>query len=835
MTASEEYYRIEAIKFMLSKGYPKENFYIESVLKRFGRDNRNSFRCDFVILDTRLDSLESHDIDTILQHTIVLAEIKRDNAKEDYVKNTQVKPMLDFSKNLDSVAVYWDNLNQRVFWQVMVGNKKEEKEGPLSFFPSYGNRIKIKPITYKDLHITDNLSEIFNKIENVLHQASFTPQKRYEIILQLLLAKIFDEHEFETRKNLPLHTQDFLALGTTPQNAKHEFDNLVRRAVEYYQQHLPNPVPETMDIRPDTLCEILKILAPILITHSNRDVMQTFYMKFAKDMYKWDLAQYFTPTPATDFIVRLINPQFGEHIADPACGSADFLVAAFRIGREYNPGFADCIWGVDNSDNAVQIAVLNMVLNGDGKSNIKKLDSLEHVNDFSERYNIILCDPPFGSKIIEKRKDVLAKFDLGHDPFTFANMEDNSHPILDSQETGILFAEVCVKECKKGGRIAIILPNGYLGNISSKFTYLREWLLKNTKICAIVGLPRFTFKSSGADVSASIIYLEKREYPLKDIKEVEPYPIAVEMVEKVGWEAGNKKATPVYIRNPSNGHIVTDEFGVPVLDCDFDSIIDRIRNSRAAEYFPWLVEGKAIDEGTPVGWTIQSTEVINDDYFTLDPKRYCKKVMVYRDYLKSRNAVSLGEIVEFIPEKTSSNGTSIKKKIDKEYHYIELQNIGFGDYSTVDMLGWELPGRAKHFAEPDDIYFGSIWGSAIKWCYIPQNEKNIVVTNGCFRCRIKEGKEEYLPDLLAYMNTEGWGVQMRSFARGSDGLATISELDASKVLIPILNKEDREKVNVIVNNLKEGHMTLKTLVQSLIKESDDYVDLPKRPSHIVLV
>ena len=50
------------------------------------------------------------------------------------------------------------------------------------------------------------------------------------------------------------------------------------------------------------------------------------------------------------------------------------------------------------------------------------------------------------------------------------------------------------------------------------------------------------------------------------------------------------------------------------------------------------------------------------------------------------------------------------------------------------------------------------------------------------------------------MNTEGWGVQMRSFARGSDGLATISELDASKVLIPILNKEDREKVNVIVNN-----------------------------------
>lgn len=48
-------------------------------------------------------------------------------------------------------------------------------------------------------------------------------------------------------------------------------------------------------------------------------------------------------------------------------------MAAFRIGRKYNPGFADCIWGVDNSTNAVQVAVLNMVLNGDGKTNIKRM------------------------------------------------------------------------------------------------------------------------------------------------------------------------------------------------------------------------------------------------------------------------------------------------------------------------------------------------------------------------------------------------------------------------------------------------------------------------------
>lgn len=71
------------------------------------------------------------------------------------------------------------------------------------------------------------------------------------------------------------------------------------------------------------------------------------------------------------------------------------------------------------------------------------------------------------------------------------------------------------------------------------------------------------------------------------------------------------------------------------------------------------------------------------------------------------------------------------------YQYVEIQDIGFGDYYSKELRGWELPSRAKHFSEADDIYIGAIWGSSIKWCYIPSGVKNVVVTNGCFRCRIK--------------------------------------------------------------------------------------------------
>lgn len=158
--------------------------------------------------------------------------------------------------------------------------------------------------------------DTFERIEDTLHQASFSPEKRYEIILQLLLAKIFDEHAYEVRGDDPLEIQDYRSLGTNAETTKKKISDVVKRAVAYYGKHLPNTLSSTLPLSGDTLFEVLQILAPIKIIHSKRDVVQTFYMKFAKDLYKWDMAQYFTPTTVTDFLVDIVNPQFGEHIAE---------------------------------------------------------------------------------------------------------------------------------------------------------------------------------------------------------------------------------------------------------------------------------------------------------------------------------------------------------------------------------------------------------------------------------------------------------------------------------------------------------------------------------------
>ncbi|WP_426876474.1 N-6 DNA methylase [Glaesserella parasuis] len=846
LTYTEEYYRIQAIHYLLSQGYPKQNIIIEQIVKKFGNNGRNNFRCDLAVLDVDKVTI-TNDVDSILEHAIILCEVKKDNSKSDYVKETQVKPLLDFAKLQKCLGLYWDNLEQRVFWQDFSNDKREIREGLINLLPEFGASINIKPISFNETKPNNNLIEIFDYIENTLHQQGFDISARYELILKILLVKIFDEHSKEGQPHEAMEIQDFRSLGIPDNISIPRFKNLLARAIDFYGSHLPKPLTPDFKIKNDALLDILKVLSPIRITYSKRDIIQSFYMKFAKSLYKWDLAQFFTPTPITDFIVDVMNLKFGEHVFDPACGSADFLVAAFQTARKFNHGHADYIWGNDNSDNAVQVAILNMVLNGDGKTNIKKIDSLETINDDYKQYNLILCNPPFGSKILERRTAVLRNFDLGFQWILEKNtfiLDKNS--LLSQQESGLLFVELCVRKAKKEGRIAIILPNGYLGNRSEKFLIFREWLLRHVKIAGICALPRFSFKSSGADVSASILFLEKRREPLKSSLNSEDYSFFIESIENLGWEAGNKIAKPVYKRNPIDGSFISDKNGELVLNTDFPVVLDRIRHSMSAlNYFSWLRTDNVSDllksnseKHTYNGsYCISIKEVLSDPDLTLDPKRYLNKVKNIIYNIKLRPHLRLGDIVNFLPEKVSSSGEKNNLIGINRYKYVQLEDISYGDFTSQEMYGWELPSRAKHFAEPHDLYFGSIWGSAAKWCYIGEYQTDIIVTNGCHRCRIQKGKEVFLADLLAFLNTEAWAIQMRSLARGSDGLAEISSNDAKNIVVPLLSESERKAIQPFVDRLKMGTVSLKAFLEANKDDIETYntFNVEKRPSHIVLV
>src|SRR5438445_3568759 len=228
-----------------------------------------------------------------------------------------------------------------------------------------------------------------------------------------------------------------------------------------------------------------------------------------------------------------------------------------------------------SSDTYVQVSILNMVLNGDGKSNIKLEDSLEHVKRDEAKYDVLLCNPPFGTRIREARAAVLSNFDLGYEWVENEARLERTDDILASQETGILFAELCVRQVAAGGRVGIVVPNGYLGNRSARYMAFREWLLRHTRVVSVISLPRFTFKKSGADVSASLLFLERLPAPLADSQEVEPYEFHVGMVTSVGWTVV-KRPERISARDEATDAILFDQNNEPVDDEDFKAVLDAL-------------------------------------------------------------------------------------------------------------------------------------------------------------------------------------------------------------------------------------------------------------------
>jgi type I restriction enzyme M protein len=856
LSATEERHRIDAIRYLLHHGYDPKKIKIEAVVAKFGHGGKNSFRCDLAVLDidaAMLDMSAPDSVDTLLKHAVLLGEVKRDGAKAAYVEQTQVKPLLNFASRKDTIGFYWDGVNARVFWKEDDGGKTEIKSGPLALLPKPGKAIKAKGLNYKALMPPTSLQDVFSRLEDVLHAASVPLEQRYEVLLQFILAKIFDEHQGESKPNHDLQFQDFESIGMSAKQAAIDLNNVLAGAVSYYGKHLPRSIEDTFQIPDDVLSHCGQILAPHLVTAANKEVIQTFYMKFAKDLYRWDLAQYFTPPTVTDFIVEVLNPGAGETVKDPACGSADFLVASFHRSRARGiKNSADANFGTDDDQNAVQIAVLNMLLNGDGKSNIRKEDALMAVAHDIERlekekkfkpvlYHAVVCNPPFGQKIVERRREVLRWFDLGHvwKSNDATKRLEKEEEILASQEKGILFAEVCVRQCRPGGRIAIILPNGYLGNRSEKYVVLREWLLRHCRIVSICGFPRFTFKTSGADVSASVVYLERRAEPLADSRSDKKYMFNAELIENVGWSVGDKNALPIYERLETDGSFIVDADGRKRIKSDFRACLDDIRSSPVIAHYPWLTKdlGLAPHGAKPLGWAVPIKGVVEDPARTLDPKRHSRKYASLLTEIRKVKFLPLTDIVDIMPEGQNAAGIAIKKKDDGVYEYIDIDSIGAGEYRSTSMRGWQLPARAKHCVEPLDIFVGSIWSSVTKWCLISASVgKNTWATNGCHRLRLKDHMSDKLLDLCAFLCSEAYATQMRALARGSDGLAEIHTTDLGLVLVPLVEDPKRRKeLAPFVNALKKGVPSLKHTV-SLLQAHDDVFPTPRpRPHHSALV
>jgi type I restriction enzyme M protein len=329
-----------------------------------------------------------------------------------------------------------------------------------------------------------DLVNLFGRLDDVLQAAGCPKDERYETLTKMLLVKLFTEERGQ-------HSE--------------VDDQLLARVLDLHGSLLPDGISSIFNCPDHVVRELWDLLSPVRMTDSSPELLQDFFMHFAPRLYKRDLSQHFTPYPLLEFIVKIVNPTHGDRIIDPACGTADFLIAATRVAQQrHGADLSARIRGVDISETASRLARLNLLLNGCAAPVVGCGDSLREVASYEGQFTVALCNPPFGVRLVERRGDVLQGFELG------TSEEGGRRVPLPSQEVGLLFVEVCLRAVVPGGRVAIILPNGYLGNRSARYVAFRRWLLANARIAAVIGFPRFAFKRSGADVSASVVIFERR-------------------------------------------------------------------------------------------------------------------------------------------------------------------------------------------------------------------------------------------------------------------------------------------------------------------------------------
>ena len=211
--------------------------------------------------------------------------------------------------------------------------------------------------------------------------------------------------------------------------------------------------------------------------------------------------QFRTPRHIIKMMVERVKPNPSDTIIDPAMGSAGFLCEAQLYLREHHKDMLldaelrnhfnnEMFYGNDMDTTMLRIGAMNMMLHGVENPNISYRDSLSEQNSDEEKYSLVLANPPFkGSLDAESVSASLLK-------------------VTKTKKTELLFLALFLRILQKGGRAAVIVPDGVLFGSSKAHKQIRQELVDNNKLQAVISMPSGVFKPY-AGVSTAILFFTK--------------------------------------------------------------------------------------------------------------------------------------------------------------------------------------------------------------------------------------------------------------------------------------------------------------------------------------
>lgn len=468
----------------------------------------------------------------------------------------------------------------------------------------------------------DNLLMVFKTCHNHIYVTDgLQKQPAFFELLKLIFCKTLDEQNV----GKPL---EFYA--TSAERSNPDGQLTVKKRISKIFNKVKKQFPQIFEandeikLQPRSLAWIVSELQPYSLLETHVDVKGKAYEELVGANLRGDRGEFFTPRNIMRMAVEMINPKPDEKVFDTSCGTGGFLVMAMnhvieqlKIEVESDFGKPESEWidyeksivrdkikeiaaskfyGFDINPDLVKATKMNMVMNNDGSGNIYRNDSLLPPHEWSlklkqqlakalnieadsiknansiEFFDVIVTNPPFGSKIPIKDSHILEQFKNTGYIWRNEQYDTSKQPgwtISSDFQSSVppeqLFIERCFQFLKPGGRLAIVLPDSILGNPG--LGYIRQWLIEKTRIVASVDLHVDTFQPRNGTQTSVLIVQKKTQEEIEAEQhsgKIKPYNIFMAMVEKVGHD---KRGNTLFKRDEHGNEIwVPEESNVLKMD-----------------------------------------------------------------------------------------------------------------------------------------------------------------------------------------------------------------------------------------------------------------------------
>ena len=641
---NEEYYKWQLVYALVNSGLIPNEYLGTEVYFPKGNKNSAPIKLDIAIFDdtnwfkhyesyhskNNLDSLS-----WLREHLLMPIEIKNENGNnvlevwdkqlKSYMKESERK--ICFGALYDTERLYlFKKVNGKLIRLNDEYNEKKEKSNSKELslqltdsynnFPSidklkeWDNNLKIdrSKRTIYDLDVisgvhSQQINTAMSHILRIMDKQGLVNQKGYEILLQIISLKIYDEkrnEKFDT--SLDFYIADEVQSINLADPLIQEFINRIESIKEeaegkYYRILSEWSFNRKNEGHVKVLVEIVKQFQDYsFVLSTETDLYQLVFYTFASQFSKNENAQFVTPLPVIEFLVNIINPRNQETVIDPTVGIADFLSVSYVNSKSKLDD--NNIFGFDNDADMVKLATLNMLLNGDGNAKILSKPNLGSINTkFSNNGNLIELDPVTnknGNWDSRTDSEKLLKFDvvLTNPPFgedrAFEPKDNYEKEIISCYELwnkynstkidmGVIFLENAFRILKENGRMGIVLSNSIASIDSHRMA--REWLMDNMRIVAIFDLPAGVFAETGVNTTLIVAYKPSKSR-LSELQN-KNYEVFLKNIENVGYEVKTKKRVkvfePVYDIDYDNFQVIIDENGSPLLDEDFTETVKEFK------------------------------------------------------------------------------------------------------------------------------------------------------------------------------------------------------------------------------------------------------------------